>query len=102
MMARVVLIAVVLMTIGWPGVGAAQDTPIVIEGHVDWIAGEVMVIAPNGLFIAPGGTSAINIDLSRVDQDEYSGLAEGDAVIVTGVILRAKNRVLATSIQRAD
>jgi hypothetical protein len=83
----------------WVGVGAAQDGLVRVEGRVLWISGETMVVAPYGLVIAPGGTSGINIDLSQVSQDAYMGLAEGDSVLVTGTATRARDRVIATSVQ---
>jgi hypothetical protein len=78
----------------------AQQNAIHIEGRVEWIAGNVMVIAPYGLVIAPGGTGAINIDPSHVDQTEYSGLVTGDPVAVVGTVTSSRGRVLAMSVQR--
>jgi hypothetical protein len=80
----------------------AQERPIVVEGRVEWIAGEVMVVSPYGLVLAPGGTSAINIDLSQVSQDQYEGLTEGDSVLVRGVVSPSRTRVIATSIERTE
>ena len=96
----VVLIGAAVTSMLWAGVGVAQETPIRILGRVEWISGQVMVIAPYGMVIAPAGTTAINIDLSQVDQDEYQGLVTGDPVLVTGTVPRARNRVTATSVQR--
>ncbi|HEV8141980.1 MAG TPA: hypothetical protein VGQ77_03930 [Methylomirabilota bacterium] len=78
----------------------AQEQSIVVEGRVQWISGQRLVVAPVGTVIAPAGTSAINVDLSRVSQDEYSGLATGDAIQVAGTVTRARDRIVATSIRR--
>jgi hypothetical protein len=94
----VVTVAVLVGALG-VGVGAAQGNLVLVEGRVLWISGETMIVAPYGQVIGPGGTSGINVDLSRVSQDAYMGLAEGDAVLVTGTVTRARDRVLATSVQ---
>jgi len=84
----------------WVGGGAAQESPFRVEGRVRRISGETMVVAPDGLAIAPSGTSGINVDLSQVSQDEYMRLATGDSVLVTGTVPGARDRVLATSVHR--
>jgi hypothetical protein len=94
--------ATVIALVGalWVGGGAAQESPFRVEGRILWIAGETMVVAPYGLAIAPSGTSGINVDLSHVSQDEYMRLAGGDSVLVTGTVTRARDRVIARSVQR--
>src|SRR5262249_42828414 len=82
------------------GVSAAEDIPIVLLGRVEWIAAEVMVITLGGRVLAAGAPPALNVDLSHVDQDEYQGLVMGDTVLVMGVVPSARNRVIATSVQR--
>jgi len=72
---------------------AAQDIALRVAGRVEWIAAQVMVIAP------PLAT-AIHVDLSKVAQDEYQGLTPGDEVLVTGTLAIAGNRIIATSIER--
>ena len=89
-----------LMATLWIGVGAAEETPIRIQRRVEWIAAQVMVISLDGMVIALGGPAALEVDLSQVDQDEYQGLVTGDPVLVTGTVPRARNRIIATSVQR--
>jgi len=89
-----------LMATLWIGVGAAEETPIRIQGRVEWIAAQVMVISLDGRVITAGGPAAINVDLSQVDQDEYQGLVAGDPVLVIGTVSAARNRVIATSVMR--
>jgi len=96
----VALIGAALVPVLGVGVGAAEDIAIVLLGRVEWIAGEVMVIALDGMVLAEGAPAAINVDLSHIDQDEYQGLVTGDAVLVMGVVASARNRIIATSIQR--
>jgi hypothetical protein len=73
---------------------------MLVEGRVQWISGQRMVIAPVGAVVAPAGTSAINVDLSQVAQDEYAGLAQGDPVVISGTVSSARDRINATSVRR--
>ncbi len=52
------------------------------------------------LVVAPGGTTAINVDLTPIDQGAYAGLATGVRVAVVGTIANNYNRVIAGSIAR--
>jgi len=74
--------------------GAAQDNLIRFDGRVLWIAGETMIVAPYAT-----GSAPINVDLSRVSQDEYMTLTTGDSVSVTGTIAQEGNRIMASSIR---
>jgi hypothetical protein len=100
---RTLAAAVTVAALGgalWVGGAAAQESPFRVEGRVLWISGQTMVVAPYGLPIAPSGTSGINVDLSRVSQDEYMRLITGDSVLVTGTVTGARDRVIARSVQR--
>jgi lipopolysaccharide export system protein LptA len=99
---RSLFVALALTFVLLPGVSGAdaQEQSIVVEGRVQWISGQRLVVAPVGGVVAPAGTSAINVDLSRVRQDEYSGLATGDAIQVVGTVAPARDRIVATSIRR--
>jgi hypothetical protein len=101
-LAKMLDAVVVATVIGvlWAGGVAAQDRLVHVEGRVEWISGETMVIAPYGAVLAPGGTSAINVDLSQVSQDDYTGLTTGDPVAVTGTVPKERDRVVASSVQR--
>lgn len=96
----IAFIGVAVMSVMRVGVAAAQDVPILLLGRVEWIAGQVMVIGLEGAVIAAGGPAAINVDLSQVDQDEYRALVTGDRVLVMGTVSEARDRVIATSVQR--
>jgi hypothetical protein len=92
----------VALIVGVAGVraGGAQEQSILVEGRVQWISGQQMVVAPVGAVVAPAGTSAINVDLTQVSQDQYSGLTTGTPVAVRGTVSSARDRIIATSIQR--
>jgi hypothetical protein len=74
-------------------VGAAQDIPLRVYGRVQWIAGGTMIVELDD-------SPSIKVDLSQVAQDQYGGLAQGDRVLVTGLVPNDGDRVVATSIQR--
>src|SRR5256885_5078250 len=59
-------------------VSAAQDMPVRVSGRVQWIAGGTMIVALDD-------SPSINVDLPRVAQDQYAGLARGEWVVVTGM-----------------
>jgi hypothetical protein len=101
---RGTLVALVLVAVvaGAGGVGSAlaQEPGVLIQGRVLWVAAETMVVAP---YVLPfGSASAINVDLSQAEQDEYAGLTTGDAVAVTGTVAPDGDRVIATSIRRLE
>jgi hypothetical protein len=75
------------------GSAAAQDLPVLIEGRVAWMAGEVLVLAPDG-------NASVNVDISRVPQDQRATLREGDRIVVTGAADNERRRVIASTIQR--
>jgi uncharacterized protein YdeI (BOF family) len=90
---RVAVVAA-LSILSTTAVGAAQDSAAVrIEGRVVWHAGQTAVIAPDG-------SPSVNVDLSRVPQDQYGVLKQGDRVIVTGALPNERNRVVAATVER--
>jgi hypothetical protein len=87
--------ACVLLSVLCVAASAADETPVRFEGRVMWIAGgTLMVTTDDGL--------SINVDLTHVSQDAYQRLASYDRVVVTGIIPRAQNRVVATSIESLE
>jgi hypothetical protein len=76
------------------GAAAAQDAaPVRVEGRVVWRSGQTVVIAPDG-------ATSLKVDVSRVPQDQYGVLKEGDRVIVTGAMPNERDRVVAATIER--
>ena len=73
------------------GPGAAQDLVVQFQGRVSWISGDTLVLST-------ADTPSVRVDLSQVDQGDYQTLANGDAVVVTGIIPGDKDRVIATSV----
>ncbi|HMH50663.1 MAG TPA: hypothetical protein VK548_10550 [Candidatus Acidoferrum sp.] len=75
-------------------VASAQDLlPVQVQGRVAWIAGQTMVVAPDG-------SSSVNVDLARVPHDQRATLREGDRVAVTGALNNERTGMLAASVQR--
>ena len=54
------------------------------------------------MVVAPPGGLPVPVDLSQVDQDQYSALLSGDRVIVTGRLSPDRDRVVAMSVQRVE
>jgi len=74
-------------------VSVAQDDLVRVDGRVLWIAAATMIVVPWAR-----GATPVNVDLSRVRQDEYMRLTTGDTVTVTGTIGQGY-RVIATSVR---
>jgi hypothetical protein len=73
---------------GW--VGYSQERYLRLEGHVQWISGQTMILATNteGMdSYVPQALWSVRVDLREVPQDEYDTLTQGDFVIVTGVLV---------------
>jgi hypothetical protein len=90
---RLVVFAALALLLALPSASAAQTRYIRLEGRVQWVAGNVLSLAVND------GPS-VGIDLVRVPQSDYGGLAQGDWVIVLGQLSGDYRRVLGASIQR--
>ena len=74
-------------------VAVTQDDLVRVDGRVLWIAAATMIVVP-----WVSGATPVNVDLSRVRQDEYMRLTTGDTVTVTGTIGQGY-RVIATSVR---
>jgi hypothetical protein len=72
----------------------AQGRYVRFEGRVQWISGAVLSVA-----VVDGGP-AVAVDLGRVPQGDYIGLAQGDWVIVVGELSPDRRRVIGTGITR--
>jgi hypothetical protein len=101
---RIAVISVILL-LGLVGSAHSQERYLRLEGHVQWIAGQTMILATNtdgtDSYI-PRSLWTIRVDLTRVPLDEYAALAEGDLVTVTGVLSDDNSRLLGTSIERPE
>jgi hypothetical protein len=89
---RIGLMFALLLTL--PASAGAQSRYVRFEGRVQWIGGTV-------LSIAVGDGPAVAVDLGRVPQGDYIGLAQGDWVIVVGELSPDRRRVIGTGISRA-
>src|SRR5213596_430447 len=75
-------------------VAAAQEQVVRVDGLVQWIGGQQMVVQ------ADTGPS-VGVDLTGVPQDEYAGLGVRDRVAVIGTVSPDGRRVLGTSVVRS-
>jgi len=73
-----------------PGRVVAEGAAVRFGGRVSWIAGETMVVATDAGVV-------VSVNLTQVPQDEYQRLANGDRILVTGVL--GRNQIVATTIQ---
>ena len=74
---------------------AAEDQVVRIDGLVQWIGGQHMVVQ------ADRGPS-VGIDLAGVPQDEYAGLGVRDRVAVIGTISQDGRRIMGTTVMRRE
>ena len=94
------LIVTITLTMLQVQVVGAEQGQISIEGRVEWIAGNALIIALPGMIISSAGTSAVSVDLSHVDQDQYQGLTTGDVVLVNGTVTPDGRQIIAVSVRR--
>jgi len=89
----VVVVALVLFAAGAPV--AAQDKIVSVQGRVQWIAAEKMMMIPDN------GALPVEVDIKQVPQDDYRTLKEGDPIVVSGVVSRDGRKLIATSVKPA-
>ena len=85
----------VLLALAVATVAGAQPVSERFVGTVQSVAGERMTLALDS-------GSSVPIDLTSADQADYQTLAAGDRVVVTGTLSPERDRVIATSIDRAS
>jgi hypothetical protein len=90
---RLALLTMFALLLALPLPSAAQSRYVRLEGRVQWIAGTVLSLA---------GTDgwAVGIDLRRAPQSDYSGVGQGDWVVVLAELSDDYRRVFAVSIRR--
>lgn len=71
--------------------GAARGQWMRLEGRVQWIAGEKMMLLPYGGL-------PVNVDLGQVPLSQYATLTQGSAIVVIGVVSSDGRRLIATGI----
>jgi cold shock CspA family protein len=91
------LVAVVVSLVLFEAVasGVAQERVVRLQGRVQWIAAEKMMLIPDD------GALPIEVDIKKVPLDDYRTLTEGDPVVVSGVVSPDGRKVIATSVQPA-
>ncbi len=79
----VALMMSVILLLGLGGSADPQQS-LRLEGHVQWIGGQTMILATNGMYsYVPKALWSVRVDLTRVPQDEYHTLTQGDLVTVS-------------------
>ena len=90
-----VLTLVLSFAYGLVPAAVAQDRVVRVDGLVQWIGGDQMVVQ------ADRGPS-VGVDLTSVPQDEYAGLGVRDRVAVIGVVSPDGRKVLGTAVVRSE
>ena len=89
------LVAVVtaLVVLGAFAPAAPQGQAMTLQGRVQWIAGEKMMLIPDN------GDPPVEVDLKKASLDDYRTLTEGDRIVVSGVVSEDGTKLIALSIQ---
>jgi cold shock CspA family protein len=90
-----VAVVVSLVLFGAIASGAAQEKVVSVQGRVQWIAAEKMMMIPDS------GALPVEVDIKQVPQDDYRTLKEGDPIVVSGAVSRDGRKLIATSIKPA-
>jgi len=88
------VLALALSPAGLLTPAAAADQVVRVDGLVQWIGGQQMVVQ------ADTGPS-VGVDLTSVPQDEYAGLGVRDRVAVIGMVSPDGRHLIGTSIMRS-
>jgi hypothetical protein len=84
--------ALALTLVGEPAPAAAQRY-VQLDGRVQWIAGQKLMLMLNG-----GG--GVDVDIAQVPLDQYRNLTQGDPVVVVGTVSRDNRKVFASGVMR--
>jgi hypothetical protein len=89
-----VLVVAVGVAVGMAAPVTAQGRPVLFQGRVLWIAGQSMVVQPDG------GVS-VRVDLKALPQSDYQGLSQGERIVVYGTVSGDQRQVSALSLRSA-
>ena len=74
---------------------ATGQTHVELEGRVQWIAGQKLMLLLNG-------GRGVDVDITQVPLDQYRMLSQGDPVVVVGTVSRDNRRVFASAVMRGN
>jgi len=89
------LMALALLSVLSVTPSVADEAPVHFRARVLWIAGDTLMVATDD-------GQSVNVNLTRVPQDQYQRLRINDRVVVTGAIPTEQDRVEATSIEQFE
>jgi hypothetical protein len=87
-----VFLAICGVIVGPSAPAMSQPQSVRVDGRVQWIAGEKMMVLPDS------GGVPVKVDLRRVPQDHYAGLTSGNGVVVNGVVSGDGRWMIATAV----
>lgn len=82
-----------LIVLGTFAAASPQGQAVTLQGRVQWIAGEKMMVIPDN------GDRPVEVDLKKASLDDYRTLTEGDPIVVSGVVSEDGTKLIAQSIQ---
>jgi len=88
-----VAVVVALVVLGTFAAASPQGQAVTLQGRVQWIAGEKMMLIPDN------GDRPVEVDLKKASLDDYRTLTEGDPVVVSGDVSSDGTKLIARSIQ---
>ena len=98
-MNKVIIAFLAIGTLAFTLVGAPQpaagQTYVELDGRVQWIAGQKLMLILNS-----GGV--VDVDITRVPLDQYRMLTQGDPVVVVGTVSRDNRKVFASAVMRGN
>jgi hypothetical protein len=98
-MNRIITAFLAIGTLAFTLVGAplhaAGQSYVELDGRVQWIAGQKLMLLRNG-----GGS--VDVDITQVPLDQYRLLSQGDPVVVVGTVSRDNRRVFASAVMRGN
>ena len=92
MLVALVLSLAALVLSAVPARDAGAQELLRLDGRVQWIAGPKMLVLPRA------GGQPVNIDLTRVPQDQYATLKDGNLVRIDGLRSTDGRRMIAASV----
>jgi type 1 fimbria pilin len=91
-----IALLVSMALLGMVAPSTAQEVHVRVDGRVQWIAAQTMMLIPGS------GGIPIRVDLGPVPLDEYATVRDGDWVVVSGVISSDGRWLIGESVMAAE
>jgi hypothetical protein len=91
-----IALVVSMILLGTVAPSAAQGPHVLLDGRVQWIAGQTMMVIPGS------GSIPVRVDLGAVPLEQYATLRDGDWVVLSGVISSDGRWLVGEFVMRAE